>query len=130
MLYRFTAKLFLFSSLVFVSNAGAQSLQTSQQKWELDTIHVSTDSTVFFIREYIDTTLVKSYYCSWDSVDKKLGRYDFLRLKRQTYRVYTPTNKREIKTYPMPKYYLEFNHRDGGGEPAIIQHLNPKANKR
>jgi hypothetical protein len=124
MIYRLTVGLFLFSSFVFNSNSVAQTSQASQQKWERDTIRVSADSTVFFIREYIDTTLVKSYYCSWDSVDRKLGRYDFLRLRRYTYRVYSPINKREITTYPIPQYFLDQNHRDGGGEPAIIKRLN------
>jgi hypothetical protein len=102
---------FLFSGQVFGQRSNA--LVT----YRIDTLNKGTDSSTFFIRKFIDTTLVESYKCKFDSTDFTY-RHGLFRLKKGKAREYRPVNIYDKKEYPWREVYPGL--RDGGGELRIF----------
>ncbi len=82
-----------------------------KQTLRIDTLLFNKDTINLFVREIWDTTIVKTYYCSVDSIDRSF-RYGFLHLKKGLYREYSFKNIRDIKYYPRPKKYNDYRGPD------------------
>lgn len=90
----------LITDIAFCQKDNSGPLKT----YKIDTLLFRKDTSSLFVREIWDTTIVKTYYCSIDSVDKSF-RYGFLKLKKGLYREYSHKNVHDIKYYPRPKKY-------------------------
>lgn len=103
--------IFLISSVNF--------LYAQKYTFKIDTVYLSNDSTVVFVKEFIYSTLMKSYFGMFtDSTDVKV-KYGFLHLKKATKREYRITKPWDIKDYNWIDKYPGI--RDGRGEPVIMQ---------
>src|SRR5688572_10865414 len=67
--------------------------------YSVDTLNRGTDSAVFFVRKFFDTTLAESYKCKFDSSDFTF-RYGAFRLKKGKAREYRPVDIHDRKEYP------------------------------
>lgn len=87
----------------------------------IDTVYCSKDSTVVFVQNYIDSTLMKSYYGMFtDSIDRKF-RYGFLRLKKGVYREYRIGVKWDEKEF---EWWLKYpGYRGPEGELVIWRRI-------
>lgn len=75
-----------------------------RQSYKIDTLILKKDTSRFFIQDFWDTTVVKSYFCSVDSIDKTI-RYGFLHLKKRRCREYRFVNLHDVKLYDVPEKY-------------------------
>lgn len=105
--------IFLFFSINF--------LYAQNHTFKIDTVYISNDSTVVFVKEFIDSTLMKSYFGMFtDSTDEKV-KYGFLHLKKATLREYKIKKPWDIKEYNWSEKYPGI--RDLQGEPVIMQRI-------
>ena len=88
--------------------------------FEIDTLLIKNDTSNLFVREIWDTTVVKFYYASIDSIDKTI-HYGFLNLKKGKIRKYFLKNIREVQWYPRPFEYQGYRGPDG--YPAVLFRL-------
>lgn len=90
----------LIAVVVFFTKFGYS--QTSElypkSSFKVDTLYFLCDSSNLFVRHYLDSNLVKSYYCSVDSSDQTY-RYGFLHSKKGRYRDYYFKNYRDLRYY-------------------------------
>ena len=106
----------LITNLAFGQKNNSFPLRT----YKIDTLIFQKDTSNLFVREIWDTTMVKTYYCSVDSVDK-VFRYGFLNLKKGLVREYTVKNIRDVQVYPRPKKYDDYRGPDT--QPVTILRL-------
>lgn len=91
-------------------------------RYQIDTLHKGTDSVIFFVRRYIDTTLAESYKCKFDSTDITF-RYGLFHLKKGIAIEYRPIDIRDRKEYPWTIVHPGLRG-FGGGELRLLRRLN------
>ena len=104
------------------------SISYSQEKpgyptrtFKIDTLIFEKDTSNLFVREIWDTTIVKSYYCSSDSIEKTI-HYGFLHLKKGLFREYRIKNVRDVIWFPIPNKYEGYRGPDI--DPIVLYRLN------
>jgi hypothetical protein len=87
--------------IVLISNLGF----SQERSYNIDTIFSSKDSTVVFVQEYIDSTIMKSYFGMFtDSTDNEFS-YGFLKMKKGIMREYKIGLKWDEKNYDFHSKY-------------------------
>lgn len=96
-------------------------LYAQKYTFKIDTVYSLNDSTVVFVKEFIDSTLMKSYFGMFTDSNDVNVKYGFLHLKNATMREYKITKPWNIKEYNWIDKFPGI--KDGRGEPVIMQRI-------